>query len=186
MTDEARERESDAFDAGAPRSLREVVERYQSASPEEQQKIRRQLDARMSELPPAARRRAMRQLRLEFKRGTRDQFRALEGDLGGPSAAEKRRIRERVRELPPDERRALMQRLGRYRSLSVEDQQALRDRLSAYRSLPEEDQERLRRNAARFRELPEADRERLRGALRELRELPSDEREALLEEMLAE
>jgi hypothetical protein len=177
---------SDPFGGEPPRSLREVVETYQAASPEEQQEIKRRLGQHMRDLPPAQRRRAMRQLRHEFKQGTQDQLRSLEGDLGGLSAAEKRRVRERVRSLPADERRALMQRLGRYRSLPADEQQALRDKLGSYRALPEDEQARLRRNAERFRDMPEGDRARLREALRELRELPADEREALVEELLAD
>ena len=99
---------------------------------------------------------------------------------------ERRRLRERLRALPPEERKDVLGRLARIRSLPPDEQRRLQDRMAELRSLPKEELGRIRDNAEQWKSMSRDDRARLRSAYDRLRELPPDEQQRLLDRLLRE
>ena len=97
------------------------------------------------------------------------------------SPEERRVLRERLRELPRDERRDLFREIQRLRSLAPEERETLEDRLHEMKLLTHEERDMLHRKARRWSEMSEEKRERLRDQMRRLSVLPPTERESLLQ-----
>lgn len=105
---------------------------------------------------------------------------------------------ERLRTLPPEEQRLLLQRLKRWKTMSEEERERIRANLETFRALPRQDRKGLEgslekwrgtdpkdrreieQRLARFKELPAGMKESLWNRFRRLHDLPAGERERIL------
>ena len=114
-------------------------------------------------------------------------------DARGPRAAARRRLIERwnqmtpaerrraLEKLPPERRRAIEERLERFRNMPPGERQQLQRRLERFNELPPGSQEAARRLYQRFATLAPERRRSLRQEFNRLREMPEAERQARME-----
>ncbi len=196
-----------------PEGIRERVERFRNATPEERDMRRERLHRQLRDASPRERRRILRRegrlmyvLPEEEREKIRKENQAFREKHGLPSIEEAldaarerarelareldltpeegRALRRRFRELPRKEREALWQDIQRFRELPSDERAALEARLLELKELGEEDRAVMRENARRWSQMPEEKRERLRAQWRKLRALPPQERAELLERAL--
>jgi hypothetical protein len=148
---------------------RELRRRWENATPAERRDLRREIMRRTLSEDERSRLRGLIEGGVRARMG--EELRAVGKDLGGLDPEERRNLRERVRDLPREERRALQRKLSHYRSLPEADMDA-------------QERSHLDTNAERFRALPEDEKQRMRDAWKRLETMPAEKRKALLDQLL--
>lgn len=103
--------------------------------------------------------------------------------IGESSAGE---LREQLRQLRPEQRRALRRRLQSLRELPEPERSRMGERYRTLRERPPEERDRLRKKSRRWQAMPSERRDELREKMQQLRALPPEERLRLLDELLVE
>jgi hypothetical protein len=174
----------------------DLRERWRSAEPEERRRMRRQLrqlvehwaDTSAAERSGLhASREPEARPRLGDAEGSVEVFESWRHELrDDTSPAERRQIRRYLQGLDDAGRRALRERVERYRALDAPARRALRHALQDFRALPAEHQQRFRDNAQRWRRMSPETQQRLRERMALLRGMDPQDRLKLLESVLPE
>lgn len=166
---------------------------------------RERMRQRMRDATPEQRRRMLRNMRRTMRFLSREEHRLMREEMGsaflaeefdgkerpgrlrqGPYPERRRRLHERLRELPPAERRELREKIREMGSLPPDELQTLRERLAEIEGLSEDERRTFGDKAKRWRDMPPEKRERMRAARKRLMALPLEERMRLLERVMDE
>jgi hypothetical protein len=110
------------------------------------------------------------------------------GDQGGTppqqqqGSGQRESMKQRFRELPPDQQQEIRERLQRFRGLPPEKQDAVRERYRSLRELPPDQRQQLERNRERWKQLSPDQKQEMRQRMRELQSLPPEQRRKQLEQ----
>ena len=102
------------------------------------------------------------------------------------SDRQRRVLRERVRDLSPDERQMLRARMNELNALNDVDQAILRDQLQQWINLPVEDRDQLDGYRERWESMTPEQQDTLRNRMLRLREMSAEQRQELLDRTLGD
>ena len=174
----------------AARDRRHAIRReyLENLPPERRRELRQRVRERrrdrhwLGEAPAGERRRSRAEQRADRRgRATDEPFHNAEKTRDRRYGGD---LRERLRQLRPEERRVLRRRLRALRELPEAERRRLHERYRALWERPPEERERLRENSRRWRAMSTELRSELREKQRRLRALPPEQRLQLLEDLL--